>query len=213
MNKSTASNDAIRKAAARGVFTTGQVAKICSVAPRTVSKWFDSGKLSGYRLPGSDDRRIPAHELKRFVLKYKISIALDLAVGVSVLLVSPDQDYSARICQILKARGLEVTIAEDLFLAGKCLSGRAWYAVVVDAAYGRKASINLTAGCVAETQKIWAWSPSRKRPRVLVLCPEDGTGLGDHPGCVVRQKPVPDQEIVALVEEAIGAEYLPPPPA
>ncbi|MFM7043497.1 MAG: response regulator, partial [Planctomycetaceae bacterium] len=25
------------------VFTTGQVAKICKVAPRTVSKWFDSG--------------------------------------------------------------------------------------------------------------------------------------------------------------------------
>src|SRR5688500_20234088 len=24
------------------VFTTGQVAKICKVAPRTVSKWFDS---------------------------------------------------------------------------------------------------------------------------------------------------------------------------
>ncbi len=30
------------------VFTTGQVAKICKVAPRTVSKWFDSGRLRGY---------------------------------------------------------------------------------------------------------------------------------------------------------------------
>jgi len=35
------------------VFTTGQVAKICKVAPRTVSKWFDSGRLKGYRIPGS----------------------------------------------------------------------------------------------------------------------------------------------------------------
>ena len=33
------------------VFTTGQVAKICKVAPRTVSKWFDSGRLK--RLPDS----------------------------------------------------------------------------------------------------------------------------------------------------------------
>ena len=41
------------------VFTTGQVAKICKVAPRTVSKWFDSGRLKGYRIPGSQDRRIP----------------------------------------------------------------------------------------------------------------------------------------------------------
>ena len=38
------------------VFTTGQVAKICKVAPRTVSKWFDSGRLKGYRIPGSQDR-------------------------------------------------------------------------------------------------------------------------------------------------------------
>ena len=41
------------------VFTTGQVAKICKVAPRTVSKWFDSGRLKGYRIPGSQDRRNP----------------------------------------------------------------------------------------------------------------------------------------------------------
>lgn len=41
------------------VYTTGQTAKICQVAPRTVSKWFDSGRLRGYRIPGSQDRRIP----------------------------------------------------------------------------------------------------------------------------------------------------------
>ena len=47
------------------VFTTGQVAKICKVAPRTVSKWFDSGRLRGYRIPGSQDRRIPREHLGR----------------------------------------------------------------------------------------------------------------------------------------------------
>src|SRR5947208_2002972 len=51
----------------RQVFTTGQVAKICQVAPRTVSKWFDSGKLKGYRIPGSQDRRIPRDHLIRFL--------------------------------------------------------------------------------------------------------------------------------------------------
>src|SRR5947209_14833978 len=49
------------------VFTTGQVAKICKVAPRTVSKWFDSGQLKGYRIPGSRDRRIPREDLIRFL--------------------------------------------------------------------------------------------------------------------------------------------------
>ena len=52
------------------VFTTGQVAKICKVAPRTVSKWFDSGRLRGYRIPGSQDRRIPREHLIRFLKEH-----------------------------------------------------------------------------------------------------------------------------------------------
>ena len=52
------------------VFTTGQVAKICKVAPRTVSKWFDSGRLRGYRIPGSQDRRIPREYLIKFLKEH-----------------------------------------------------------------------------------------------------------------------------------------------
>jgi len=51
----------------KNVLTTGDVAKICNVAPRTVSKWFDNGQLKGYRIPGSKDRRIPVSELIRFM--------------------------------------------------------------------------------------------------------------------------------------------------
>lgn len=51
----------------REVLTTGEVAKICHVAPRTVTKWFDAGELGGYRIPGSRDRRIPLAELVRFM--------------------------------------------------------------------------------------------------------------------------------------------------
>ena len=35
------------------VFETGQVAKICEVSRKTVNKWFDSGRLKGFRIPGS----------------------------------------------------------------------------------------------------------------------------------------------------------------
>lgn len=47
--------------------TTGQVARICGVAPRTVQKWIDSGHLHGYRLPGGLDRRVPRDEVVRFL--------------------------------------------------------------------------------------------------------------------------------------------------
>ena len=57
---------------ANNVLTTGEVAKICNVAPRTVSKWFDKGLLNGYRIPGSKDRRIPIDELVRFMHAHNI---------------------------------------------------------------------------------------------------------------------------------------------
>jgi len=49
------------------IFTTTEVAKICKVAPRTVQKWFDSGRLKGWRVPGSLDRRIPRNRLIEFL--------------------------------------------------------------------------------------------------------------------------------------------------
>lgn len=49
------------------IFTTGDVAKMLQVAPRTISKWFDSGRLRGFRIPGSQDRRIPRQALEKFI--------------------------------------------------------------------------------------------------------------------------------------------------
>lgn len=51
----------------KDVLTTGQVSKICNVAPRTVCRWFDNGQLQGYRIPGSNDRRILVSGLIRFM--------------------------------------------------------------------------------------------------------------------------------------------------
>lgn len=56
----------------KSVMTTGQVAKICNVAPKTVTKWFDEGRLKGYRIPGSKDRRIPVPELINFMERYEL---------------------------------------------------------------------------------------------------------------------------------------------
>jgi excisionase family DNA binding protein len=56
------------------VFTTGQVAKICRVSSRVVGKWFDSGKLRGYRIPGHQDRRIPRDQLIRFLKEHGLPL-------------------------------------------------------------------------------------------------------------------------------------------
>lgn len=70
--------------------TTGEVAKICSVAPRTVSKWFDSGQLQGYRIPGSRDRRIPLAQLIEFMKAHGIPMTALEGDVTRVLVAAPD---------------------------------------------------------------------------------------------------------------------------
>ena len=80
------------------VFTTGQVAKICKVAPRTVSKWFDSGRLRGYRIPGSQDRRIPREHLLRFLKEHGMPLGdLEAEVYHKVLVVGADAPLLSRL--------------------------------------------------------------------------------------------------------------------
>ena len=75
------------------VVTTGQVAKICKVAPRTVSKWFDSGRLKGYRIPGSQDRRIPREYLSKFLKEPGMPLgALEDEAMAKSLVVAQAQD-------------------------------------------------------------------------------------------------------------------------
>jgi excisionase family DNA binding protein len=77
------------------VLTTGDVAKICNVAPRTVSKWFDSGQLKGYRIPGSKDRRIPVGELMRFMKVHNMPTTA-VPVGKLRVLIADNNDDAAR---------------------------------------------------------------------------------------------------------------------
>jgi CheY-like chemotaxis protein len=78
----------------KDVLTTGDVAKICHVAPRTVSKWFDNGQLKGYRIPGSKDRRIPVGELIRFMKMHNMPTSA-LPVGKIRVLIADSNDKTA----------------------------------------------------------------------------------------------------------------------
>lgn len=85
----------------KDVLTTGEVAKICNVAPRTVSKWFDSGQLRGYRIPGSKDRRIPLDQLVRFMRAHSMPLnGLDGAT-TRVLLADGNAETSQTIADTL----------------------------------------------------------------------------------------------------------------
>lgn len=101
------------------VYTTGEVAKLCNVAPRTVSKWFDAGHLTGYRIPGSKDRRIPVEHLVRFMRAYGIPMnGLDTGT-TQVLLFDPDQQIGESVRQAIESQGsFEVTVVQTALEAG-----------------------------------------------------------------------------------------------
>ncbi len=101
------------------MLTTGDVAKICNVAPRTVSKWFDNGQLKGYRIPGSKDRRIPLNELIRFMKAHNMPTS-SLAVGkIRVLIVDSDIESASSLAETLRTRSdYEVQTVRSNFETG-----------------------------------------------------------------------------------------------
>jgi excisionase family DNA binding protein len=103
----------------KDVLTTGEVAKICNVAPRTVSKWFDSGALHGYRIPGSKDRRIPLNQLIRFMKQHGMPLNGLMTGCTRVLIVDDEQDIVEVLEKILENEAkYEVEVARSGFGAG-----------------------------------------------------------------------------------------------
>jgi excisionase family DNA binding protein len=103
----------------KDVLTTGEVARICNVAPRTVSKWFDSGQLRGYRIPGGKDRRIPLNQLLRFMEAHGIPLnGLDTG-RQRIVVVDPDEEFARALADSLAGHPqYEASTAASAFEAG-----------------------------------------------------------------------------------------------
>ena len=103
----------------KDVLTTGEVAKICNVASRTVSKWFDSGQLRGYRIPGSKDRRIPVSNLVKFMKSHGIPMDGLMSGNTRVLIVDDDLETTSTLQKILTEQtNYEVRTVANAFQAG-----------------------------------------------------------------------------------------------
>ena len=107
----------------KDVFTTGQVAEICNVAPRTVTKWFDSGQLKGYRIPGSRDRRIPINELKKFMKANSIPTEMLDQNYIRVIVVDSNSNTFVNQFNELESRyNFKIELAVNSFEAGMLIT-------------------------------------------------------------------------------------------
>lgn len=78
------------KWADKKIFTTGEAAEVCKVSQQTVIRCFDSGRLNGFRVPGSKFRRIPRSELIKFMQENDIPTDVLEGPAKRVLVVDDD---------------------------------------------------------------------------------------------------------------------------
>lgn len=183
------------------VYTTGEVAALCRVAPRTVAKWFDSGRLRGYRIPGSLDRRIPREALLAFLREHGMPIPLGLEQDTATYhVLTVGLSGAAWNClrrRLSEDTGISHQLAWSGFEAGLYAAQRPPDAVVIDLGGWRSEAVAVAGrlrGC---------------QPEVLLVglaAEDDGEADGLHPLFdVVMRQPVD----VATLAEVIRryAEY------
>ncbi len=87
--------------ASKQVFTTGEAAEICKVSQQTIIRCFDSGRLNGFRVPGSRFRRIPRIELLRFMKANDIPTDALESTRKRVLVVDDDEQIIELFLDVL----------------------------------------------------------------------------------------------------------------
>jgi excisionase family DNA binding protein len=101
------------------VFTTGEVAEICNVSQQTIIRCFDSGKLQGFRVPGSKFRRIPRDALVQFMKENDIPLDLLDSGKRKILIVDDDPAITEMLQDVLERDGrFEVKATNTGYEAG-----------------------------------------------------------------------------------------------
>ncbi len=103
----------------KSVFTTGEAAEVCKVSQQTIIRCFDSGRLRGFRVPGSRFRRIPREALVAFMRDNGIPPdALDSG-KFKILVVDDDPEIVELFVDVLERDGrFDVKTANTGYDAG-----------------------------------------------------------------------------------------------
>lgn len=181
------------------VFTTGQIAKTCNVAPRTVSKWIDSGQLKGYRIPGSKDRRVPRANLIKFLKEHGLPLGdLEDEAVAKVLVVAQDEILTENIKREMAAeKSFKVAQAASGFEAGVQAGSFQPDAVIVDFSIGQQEAFQICRNLSTEGGV----------GIVIVLLPSDQGNLVFDPGTVneVFRKPFDVALLTERLRTLVGA--------
>jgi len=188
----------------KDVLTTGEVAKICNVAPRTVSKWFDSGALHGYRIPGSKDRRIPLNQLIRFMKQHNMPLNGLMTGQTRILIVDDERDIVEVLEKILEGEAkYEVEVARDGFAAGAAAEKFRPHVILLDMHLkdvdGKEVAKFVKSNPDLQLTKVIAMSGKMSEEELKAL---HGTGFDGH-----LRKPFHVRQVIEAIEDATAVVY------
>jgi excisionase family DNA binding protein len=89
----------------KAVFTTGEAAEVCKVSQQTIIRCFDSGRLRGFRVPGSRFRRIPRDALVAFMKENGIPPDALESGKRKILVVDDDPEIVELFVDVLERDG------------------------------------------------------------------------------------------------------------
>lgn len=101
--------------------TPGEIARLCDVHQRTVSRWIASGKLKGHQLPGRGDYRVLETDFFDFVEDHGLPIQLPETTTKTILVIDDEVPVRAALRRLFTQDGYHVVEAEDSFTAGALL--------------------------------------------------------------------------------------------
>ncbi|MCF7959094.1 MAG: response regulator [Phycisphaerae bacterium] len=184
----------------KDVLTTGQVAKICNVAPRTVSKWFDSGQLRGYRIPGSKDRRIPLLQLVRFMRVHGMPLnGLDSCTTRILLVDDKVETRDAVIQNLEKEEHYEIHAAQCGFDAGLVVEQFGPHVIFINVMVE---DVNVKAIC-----NIVRKNPELQETRIVAITSKlsegEGKALLQQGFDAYLSMPLDTRELVECIEEML----------
>ena len=189
----------------RDVLTTGEVARICKVAPRTVTKWFDSGQLRGYRIPGSKDRRIPVNQLIRFMRQNNMPLDGMLHFTKTRILIVDDEAEIVDMLRDLLSQQTtyDVQVARNGFEAGLAAERIKPHVILLD--------INLGDINGKEVCKTIRMNPELQMTKVLAmsgqLTDEEAKALLTQGFEGFLKKPFTIQQVIQAIEDAVAVVY------
>jgi len=103
----------------KNLYTTGEAAQVCNVSQQTIIRCFDSGRLEGFRVPGSKFRRIPHKKLIKFMRDNDIPLDNVKTGKRKVLIVDDDAEIVELIVDVLVRDGrFDIKTASNGYDAG-----------------------------------------------------------------------------------------------